>query len=99
MCFDASRKQGGCVSLNDYLYKEPDPFINIYFLCVLISAMGVLLSADWSKFHNQVKLIPADVQMQRFLWREMRTDESPQTLALAVNNFGVKAENGIATLA
>ena len=100
ICFDASRKQGGCVSMNDCLYKGPDRFMNnLLSVCLGFRNGRVAAAADLSKFHNQVKLVPADVHMQRFLWRGMRTDEAPQTLAVAVNNFGVKPANCIATLA
>ena len=37
--------------------------------------------------------------MQRFLWRNMNTDISPQVLAIRVNNFGVTSANCIATCA
>ena len=37
--------------------------------------------------------------MQRFYWREMKTDEPPKTYAVAVNNFGAKPANCIATCA
>ena len=59
----------------------------------------VAAAADLSKFHNQVHLVKEDVHMQRFLWRNMQTDEPPKTLAVAVNNFGVKPANVIATSA
>ena len=100
ICFDAARKQGGSVCMNDCLYKGPDRFMNnLLSVCIGFRNGRVAAAADLSKFHNQVQLIPADVHMQRFLWRGMRTNESPQTLAVAVNNFGVKPANCIATLA
>ena len=37
--------------------------------------------------------------MQRFLWRGMDTEAEPQTFAVTVNNFGVRAANSIATIA
>ena len=100
ICFDASRKQGGRYSMNDCLYKGPDRFMNnLLSVCLGFRNGRVAAAADLSKFHNQVQLVPADIHMQRFLWRGMRTDEQPQTLAVVVNNFGVKPANCIATSA
>ena len=41
--------------------------------------------ADIRKFHNQVFLTKEDTHMQRFLWRDLRTDEPPKTYAVHVN--------------
>ena len=56
-------------------------------------------AADISKFHNQVHLSEKDMHMQRFFWRGLNKDVSPQTDAVKVNNFGVKPANCIATCA
>ena len=55
--------------------------------------------ADLRKFHNQVRLVKADVMMQLFKWRDLKVDEPPKTYAVCVNNFGVKPANCIATSA
>ena len=80
ICFDASRKQGGRVSMNDCLYKGPDRFMNnLLSVCLGFRNGRVAAAADLSKFHNQVRLVPSDVHMQRFLWRGMQTKEHPKT--------------------
>ena len=100
ICFDASRKQGGRFSMNDCLYKGPDRFMNnLLSVCLGFRNGRVAAAADLSKFHNQVRLVSTDVHMQRFLWRGMKTDEPPKTLAVVVNNFGIKPANCIATSA
>ena len=98
--FDAARRMNGYPSMNDCLHKGPDRFMNNLLAVLLGFRNGrVAAAADLSKFHNQVHLIKEDVHMQRFLWRGMQTDEPPKTYAVAVNNFGVKPANVIATSA
>ena len=100
VCFDASRKQCGCEAMNDLLHKGPDRFMNDMLSVLLAFRNGrVGCVADIRKFHNQVHLIEEDVHMQRFLWRNMETGKDPQHYAVAVNNFGVKPANCIATCA
>ena len=72
---------------------------NLLSVCLGFRNGRVAAAADLSKFHNQVRLVSKDVHMQRFLWREMKTDEPPKTLAVVVNNFGIKPANCIATSA
>ena len=99
VCFDASRKQSGSPSMNDCLCKGPDRFVNDLLAVILGFRNGrVGCVADIKKFHNQVHLFPEDIHMQRFLWRD-NPNEPPKTLAVAVNNFGVKPANCIATCA
>ena len=86
--------------MNDCLYKGPDRFMNnLLSVCLGFRNGRVAAAADLSKFHNQVRLVPADVHMQRFLWRGMNPEETPKTLAVVVNNFGIKPANCIATSA
>ena len=100
VCFDAARKQCGCPSMNDGLCKGPDRFVNNLLSVILGFRNGrVGCVADIKKFHNQVHLFDEDVHMQRFLWRDMDSSKPPQTYAVAVNNFGVKPANCIATCA
>ena len=58
---------------------------------------GVGAVADVKKFHNQVYLVPEDMHMQRFFWRNLETDMEPDVLAVAVNNCGITSANRIAT--
>ena len=98
--FDAARRLKGFPCINDCVHKGPDRFINNLLAVLLGFRNGrVAAAADLSKFHNQVHLITEDVHMQRFFWRDMKTDEPPKTYAVAVNNFGVKPANVIATSA
>ena len=100
VCFDASRKQCGCESMNYHLCKGPDRFMNDLLSVLLAFRNGrVGCAGDIKKFHNQVHLMEEDMHMQRFLWRFMETDEEPQHFAIPVNNFGVKPANCIATCA
>ena len=100
VCFDASRNQCGYPAFNKHLYKGPDRFLNNLLSVIIGFRNGrVAAAADLTKFHNQVYLIPEDIHMQRFLWRNMNTDIKPQVLAIRVNNFGVTSANCIATCA
>ena len=100
VCFDFARKQCGAPSFNDCLMKGPDRYVNNLLAVILGFRNGrVGCVADITKFHNQVHLVEEDVQMQRFYWRDMNTDEPPKTYAVVVNNFGAKPANCIATCA
>ena len=99
--FNAAKRHRGYPSLNDCLMKGPDNFMNNGVLPVLLGFRNgrVAAVADLRKFHNQVRLVKADVMMQLFKWRDLKVDEPPKTYAVCVNNFGVKPANCIATSA
>ena len=98
--FDAARKQCGHPSMNECLMKGPDRFMNDLGSVLLGFRNGrVAAVADIRKFHNQVYLFEKDYHMQRFLWRDMKTNEAPKHMAVVVNNFGVTSANCIATSA
>ena len=100
ICFDASRRQNGYPSMNDCLYKGPDRYLNnilAVLICFRNGRVGCV--SDISKFHNRVGLVEEDMHMQRFLWRDMNTDQKPSVYAVTANNFGVKPANCIATCA
>ena len=100
VCFDASRKQNRHPSMNDCLFKGPDRFMNNLLSVIIGFRNGrVGCAADISKFHNRVYLDEKDMHMQRFYWRDMKTDQKPSVYAVQVNNFGVKPANCIATAA
>ena len=100
VCFDFARRQCGAPSFNECLDKGPDRFVNNLLAVILGFRNGrVGCVADIAKFHNQVHLVEEDMHMQRFLWRDMKTDEPPKTYAVPVNNFGASPANCIATCA
>ena len=98
VCFEAARKQNGCPSLNFCLLKGSDRFLNKLLSVIPGFRNGrVAAVADISKFHNRVRLIDDEIHMQKFLWRGMNNDSEQQAYAVAVNNFGLKPANCIAT--
>ena len=100
VCFDFARKQCGAPSFNDCLYKGPDRYVNNLLTVILGFRNGrVGCVADISKFHNQVHLVEEDVHMQRFLWRNMQTEEEPKVYCATSNAFGATPANCIATCA
>ena len=97
--FNAARKHSGSHSMNDCLCKGPDRFLNNLLAVILGFRNGrVGCVADIKKFHNQVHLFPEDIHMQRFYWSD-DPNLPPKIYAVAVNNFGVKPANCIATCA
>ena len=100
VCFDASRKQGGYPCFNQCMRKGPDCYVNNLLSVIILFRYGrVGCAADISKFHNRVYLEEKDIHMQRFYWRDLKTDQKPSVYAVVVNNFGVTAANCIATCA
>ena len=86
--------------MNDCLYKGADRFMNnLLTVCLAFRTGHVAAAVDLSKFHNQVRLVPTDVHIQRFLRRKMQKEEPKKTLAVIVNNFGLKPANCIAICA
>ena len=49
--------------------------------------------------YNCIKLVPEDVHMECFLWRDLDTTKEPDTNEVLVNNIGVKPTGSIAALA
>ena len=83
VCFDFARKQCGAPSFNDCLDKGPDLYVNNLLSVILGFRNGrVGCVADITKFHNQVELVEEDMHMQRFFWRDLKTDEPPKTYAV-----------------
>ncbi len=91
MVFNSSLKCQNGLSLNDCLAKGPDAYMN--------KLHGVLLRwreyksafvGDISKMFHAVAISEEDQQMHRFLWRDMRTTDPPDTYVSNVVTFGDK---------
>ena len=91
MVFNSSLKSQGGLSMNDCLAKGPDAYLN--------KLIGVLIRwreyksafiGDVSKMYHAVALSESDQHMHRFLWRDMRTDDPPETYVMKVVTFGDK---------
>ena len=100
ICFDASRSQGGAPALNQILAKGPDRFLNNLAGVIVNFRNGrVAAKGDVRKMYNCVKLVKEDAYMQCFLWRNLDSNQVPQTYQVTVNNIGVKPAGAIATMA
>ena len=97
MVFNSSLKCQNGLSLNDCLAKGPDAYMN--------KLLGVLLRwreyksafiGDISKMFHAVGISQADMHMHRFLWRDMRTNDPPDTYVAQVVTFGDKPAGTLA---
>lgn len=86
MVFDAAAKVEG-VCLNTVLAKGPDfltPLINILYR---FRERRIGICADLKEMFHQIRIIPADQDSQRFLWRESSNDTIDEYV-MQVMTFG-----------
>lgn len=87
------------VSLNDHLL--PGPVLGASLLGVLLRFRehAIAISSDIKGMFHQVRLLPEDQPVLRFLWREMRKDDPPDVYQWQVLPFGTTSSPCCATFA
>ena len=86
------------VSLNSYLAKGPDCYMN-NLLGVLLRwrEEQVALVGDIKKMFNSVLLKPLEQHCHRFLWRDLKTDSVPDVYVMERVNMGDSPAPAIST--
>lgn len=82
----ASKHEG--VSLNSALVKGEDNLIPLTQALFHFRERKFAIAADVEKQFHQVKIIKADQQCQRYLWRNCNVNESPKTYIFTSMLFG-----------
>ena len=89
--FDASAREEGSVSLNDCVLAGPALQPNLASVLIRFRTHRVGLLADVEKMFLQVKLAPKDRDVHRYLWRDLRSDETPKVYRMQRLTFGVNS--------
>ena len=96
--WDSSHQSEG-QSLNDFLAKGPDAYMNTLMSVLLqFREDRVGIAGDIRKMYNSISLRENDQHMHRFLYRTDST-KPPDTYAITVVNIGDKPSGAIATVA
>ena len=89
--FDASASEQDSASLNDCVLPGPALQHNLASVLIRFRTHRVGMIADVEKMFLQVKLAPEDLDVHRYLWRDLRTDEEPKAYRMLRLTFGVNS--------
>ena len=96
--FNTSLNYKGHV-LNDCWAKGPDADItNLLKVLIRFRENRVAFAGDIVKMYHTIRLSIVDHHTHRFLWRDVKVDESPRTYAMTAVSFGDRPAGTIAIL-
>ncbi|XP_052405908.1 uncharacterized protein LOC127951863 [Carassius gibelio] len=98
LVFNCSFKFQG-ISLNDTLLPGPTLGPSLLGVLLRFREHAVAVSGDIRAMFHQVRLLPEDRSLLRFIWRDMRRDESPDVYEWQVLPFGTACSPCCATFA
>ncbi|KAL0188999.1 hypothetical protein M9458_016098, partial [Cirrhinus mrigala] len=87
LVFNCSHQYRG-QSLNRYLLPGPTLGASLLGVLLRFREHPVAVSGDIKAMFHQIRLLPEDRPLLRFLWRDLHMDEAPQTLEWLVLPFG-----------
>ena len=85
--------------LNDYWGKGPDFLNNLLGVLLRFRENHCALVADIRRMYHTIKLSTLDQQTHRFLWRDLKLTDSPDTYVMTSVCFGDKPASAISSLA
>lgn len=94
--FDASAKTSSGVSLNDISIVGPTVQSDLISIVTRFRTHRYVMIADIEKMYRQIKLHPAQQDLQRILWRE-GPDEPVKTFRLLTVTYGTASAPYLAT--
>ncbi len=86
-------------SLNQYLLPGPTLGASLLGVLIRFREHPVAVSGDITAMFHQVRLIPEDCSLLRFLWRNLKMDEAPKFLEWQVLPIGTTSSPCCATYA
>ncbi len=86
-------------SLNQYLLPGPTLGASLLGVLIRFREHPVAVSGDITAMFHQVRLIPEDCPLLRFLWRNLKMDEAPKFLEWQVLPIGTTSSPCCATYA
>ncbi|KAK3553790.1 hypothetical protein QTP70_012164 [Hemibagrus guttatus] len=96
--FNCSHQYQG-QSLNQYLLPGPTLSASLLGVLIRFREHPVAVSGDIKAMFHQVRLLPEDRPLLRFLWRDLKMDEVPKILEWQVLPFGTTSSPCCATYA
>ncbi|XP_056121116.1 uncharacterized protein LOC130099439 [Rhinichthys klamathensis goyatoka] len=96
--FNCSHQYQG-QSLNQYLLPGPTLGASLLGVLIRFREHPVAVSGDIKAMFHQVRLLPGDRPLLRFLWRDLKMDEAPRILEWQVLPFGTTSSPCCATYA
>ncbi|XP_041456247.1 uncharacterized protein LOC121408709 [Lytechinus variegatus] len=93
----SSSYHGHC--LNDYWFKGPDLLNDLLGVLLRFRMNEVGFCGDISKMYHRVSIPERDMNVHRYLWRDMQTDRKPDVYIMKVVTFGDKPAPAMAQLA
>ncbi|KAL0203752.1 hypothetical protein M9458_001770, partial [Cirrhinus mrigala] len=96
--FNCSFQHGG-KNLNQLLLPGPTLGPSLMSVLLRFREHTIALSSDVRGMFNQVRLLPVDHPLLRFLWRDLNRDQSPQVYEWQVLPFGTTCSPCCATFA
>ena len=84
--------------LNDYWLKGPDLLNGLFGVVLWFRENQVAIGRDISKMHHRILIPLEDQHVNRFLWREMKTDREPDTYVKTILTFGDKPAPAMAQI-
>lgn len=93
--FNCSQSQ----SLNQYLLPGPTLGASLLGVLLRFREHPVAVSGDIKAMFPQVRLLPEDRPLLRFLWRDLKVDEPPKVFEWQVLPFGTTCSPCCATYA
>ncbi|XP_021959562.1 uncharacterized protein LOC110855462 [Folsomia candida] len=94
--FDASAKTANGVSLNDCLMVGPTIQDSLVDIISRFRLHKIAFAADIAKMYRQIRVSPADADMQRILWRE-DPSKPVQHYSLSTVTYGTASASFLAT--
>ncbi len=88
--FDASAKENG-VSLNDEIHQGPKLQRDLFNILIRFREHPVALICDIAEMYLRIEIAPKDRKYQRFLWRSMEEDKSPDEYEFNRVVFGINS--------
>ncbi|XP_046746410.1 uncharacterized protein LOC124411360 [Diprion similis] len=87
--FNGSSSSSTGYSLNDLMHTGPNLMLNIFDLLIWIRRYKYLFATDITKMYRQIKIHPADWDLQRILWMDEQGLEAHYQLTTVT--YGTKA--------
>jgi hypothetical protein len=94
--FDGSTKSTNGIALNDLLQVGPTVQDELYAIVVRFRTHKIVMTADIAKMYPQVAMHPADMDLQRILWRYSQ-DEPIQCYKLTTVTYETASAPYLAT--
>jgi len=85
-----------CVSLNDTICPGPELQPNLFHVLPCFRKKPVALVCDIAEMYLRIEITPEDRPFNRFLWKDLELQKSPEEYEFSCVVFGVKSSPSLA---